>query len=340
MMLSRHISPPELTQASHSFRVLDGTDVIVTDGANLGDGVNHAAEVELADIYRVRSDAVMRRMTLHAYGDNFVLAPDTEVGMPGAMVCLDCALHFMSADGASTDALVLVELDTQGHIAATYLLPLADLAAQVDYALIGINQETARQKLAQLACVSFSRGTRITLANGTQIPIEDLRIGDKVLSRDEGPQEIRWIGQSTLRATGEHAPIRIAANALNNHGDLVLSPDHRLFIYQRQDKIGVGRAELLVKARHLVNGDSVTVMAGGFVDYFQLLFDTHQIIYAEGIAAESFLMDARTQAAVPSDVMSNVGIGVQTCGLTGFDVQEDLLNYPDAAKLLRSASVA
>ena len=46
---------------------------------------------------------------------------------------------------------------------------------------------------------------------------------------------------------------------------------------------------------------------GGFVDYFQLLFDEHQIIYAEGIAAESLLIDPRTLAAVPEDVRTANG---------------------------------
>tara|TARA_B110000967_G_scaffold63843_1_gene65749 strand:+ start:73 stop:369 length:297 start_codon:yes stop_codon:yes gene_type:complete len=83
---------------------------------------------------------------------------------------------------------------------------------------------------------------------------------------------------------------------------LLVSPDHRLFVYQRQDKLGAGRSEVLVKVRHLVNGDSVYRHDGGFVDYFQLLFDKHQIIYAEGIAAESLQIDPRTRAAVPEDV--------------------------------------
>jgi len=116
---------------------------------------------------------------------------------------------------------------------------------------------------------------------------------------------------------------------------LIVSPEHRLFIYQRSDQLGAGRSELLVKARHLVNGDSVTVEEGGFVDYFQLLFDAHQIIYAEGIAAESTLLDTRTRPAVPEDIAAKITEGTK---LTDIEAPETLLDRPDAAELLRRAS--
>jgi hypothetical protein len=220
-------------------------------------------------------------------------------------------------------------------------LPLAPLQPRTDYSLDGINRDSARRKFAQVACVSFSRGTHITTMSGAQVPIENLRVGDMVLTRDDGPQEIRWIGQTTVRAVGEFAPIRISAGTLNNANDLVVSPDHRLFIYQRNDRIGAGRSEVLVKARHLVDGDAVTVQDGGFVDYFQILFDSHQIIYAEGIAAETLLVDTRTSPALPPELTDKLKSPL--IGHTGrkhlrFEVHERLLDRPNLAEQLRRAS--
>ncbi len=328
---------PDATVPAQSLPVFDGTAFVVCNGANLGDPLTIADDLMLDDIYRIESGANQQRLTLRPDGAVFTIDPETQIGVPGASVCLDCALTLMSPDGDTVDALVLVELDHSGHIAASYLLPLTTLIAKTDYSLVGIDTDTARKKLAQVASVSFSRGTRITMASGAQVAIEDLSVGDKILSRDSGPQDIRWIGQSTARATGEFAPIRIAAGALNNVNELIVSPDHRLFIYQRTDTLGAGRSELLVKARHLVNGTSITVMHGGFVDYFQLLFDTHQIIFAEGIAAESFLIDARTAPVVPAD-LSDKMVGAPLSSLKGLDVHETLLQRPDAADLLRKAS--
>ncbi len=342
-MTTSHKAGPKMQDANspaQSFPVYPGTALHVSNGANLGDPISFAEDMVLDDVYRLMADAKANRLSLRPYGDHFRITDDSELGAPGATVCLDCAVTFMSPDGETTDALVLVELDDTQHVAATYVLPLAPLTALVDYALVTIDSDGARARLAQVACVSFTRGTHITLANGAQMPIENLVVGDRILTRDDGVQQIRWIGQSTARASGEFAPIRIRAGALNNAHDLIVSPDHRLFIYQRSDRLGAGRAELLVKARHLVNGDSVTVMQGGFVDYFQLLFDRHQIIYAEGIAAESFLIDPRTAPAVPAELTRKMKSKLRghDGGLSGLDVSESLLDRPDAAEILRRAS--
>jgi hypothetical protein len=200
---------------------------------------------------------------------------------------------------------------------------------------VGVDRAVAATRLAEVACVSFSRGTHITLASGAQVRIEDLAVGDKVLTRDDGPQPIRWIGRTTLRATGSFAPIVIRKGTLHNENDLIVSPDHRIFVWQRQDKLGAGRAEVLVKVRHLINGTTVFQQDGGFVDYFQLMFDNHQIIYAEGIAAESLLIDPRTRAALPGEVRSARHTPRRH---TGFEVQEALLSGGDAVDVLRRAS--
>nr|WP_235789714.1 Hint domain-containing protein [Ruegeria pomeroyi] len=317
-------------------------DFSVTNGANLGDAVAPMDELMLDDVYGMATDARTWRLGIETMEDGgFRIARDTETGQPGAALHLDCALNLMSPDGHTTDAIVLVELDTTGHIAELYLLPLAPLLPKTDYTLVGVDRDRAGQKFAQVACVSFTRGTHITLGSGAQLRIEDLKVGDRVLTRDDGVREVRWIGQTTVRAMGEFAPIVIRAGTLNNENDLVVSPDHRLFVYQRRDEIGVGRPELLVKARHLVNGDTVFVQEGGFVDYFQLLFDRHHIIYAEGIAAETMLLDPRTRPALPQEMLEQVSplLDQHASGEGhGMDVAKALLDRPDAIDLLKRAS--
>ncbi|GAB4296858.1 MAG: hypothetical protein Kow0058_13880 [Roseovarius sp.] len=327
--------------SARSIAVWAGTDLRVVNGANLGDALSFAAELALDDIYALRPGARPQRLSVAASRNGgFTVAPGSALGRCGATLHLDSCLTLMSHSGQTVELLVLVEVDEAGHVDAVYGLPLMPLAPRTEYALVGIDRSTARQKFAQIACVSFSRGTRITMASGEQRPIEQLRVGDMVLTRDDGPQAVRWIGESTVRAEGEFAPIRIRAGTLHNEGDLLVSPDHRLFIYQRFDALGAGRHEVLVRARHLVNGDSVVRQQGGFVDYFQLLFDRHHIIFAEGIAAETFFVDMRTRAALPEDLsraLDHALSGDEERHLE-YEVSEALLAHPDAAALLRKAS--
>jgi hypothetical protein len=336
-MTSPRPAPPQ------SVPVFRAADFTATDGANMGDALSFASELLLDDVYELTYRSELHRLSfLTLAPGQFKIAPDTEIGTPGATMHLDSALTFMSPDGQTNDAILLVEVDEDGHAEDIFMVPLSALTSKVEYRLVGVDTETAHQKFAQVACVSFTRGTHITMASGEQRPIEELRVGDRVLTRDDGVQAIRWIGQSTVRAVGEFAPICITAGTLNNDHDLIVSPDHRLFIYQREDRLGAGRSELLVKVRHLVNGDTVRVQDGGFVDYFQLLFDGHQIIYAEGIAAESMLIDSRTKAVLPqelSEAMGDIIPGHSDLPHAGLDVSEPLLNRPDLAELLRKASM-
>lgn len=327
---------------SQSLPIYPADRLRAVDGANSGDPLSFAAELILDDSYALEGDAGPARLALLAHPDgSFTIAPDTAVGTPGHRVHLDSALTFMSNDGQTADAILLVEVDATGHATGVNLHPFTALALKTEYRLVGIDLSDAARKFAQLACVSFTRGTHITLATGAQRRVEDLVAGDRVLTRDAGVQPLRWIGQSTQRATGDFAPIRIAAGVLNNAEDLLVSPDHRLFIYQRSDRVGAGRAELLIKARHLLNGTTITKAEGGFVDYFQLLFDRHQIIYAEGIAAESTLIDSRTKLALPDDLMhllSESAACHDSARANEFDVSENLLRRADIAEILRMAS--
>jgi len=322
-----------------SIPVYEAADFTVVNGANLGDPVSFAAELDLGDTYELRAGARQHRLAV-AFDESGTLAitAGTSLGQPGATVHLDCCLTLMSGTGQTTELLVLVEVDGAGDVAGIYALPIARLTERMSYALVGADTETAGKKFAEVACVSFLRGTHITMACGSQTKIEELRVGDMVLTRDDGPQQIRWIGQSTVRAVGDFAPICIKAGALHNENDLVVSPDHRLFIYQRSDALGAGQHEVLVRARHLVNGDSVRIETGGHVDYVQLLFDRHQIIFAEGIAAETLLLDPRTRSALPAELLPD-SAGHGTPAHLQFEIGRALLDHPDAAELLRRASL-
>lgn len=313
----------------------------VSNGANFGDPISYADDIELADIYQLETGAERAHLAVAVHDNAITIADGSEWGKIGAAVHLDCVVTLMAPDGSIVEVLILIELDDAGLIEDMYMLPLAALYEKQDYAAVTLDRENARTRLAEMACVSFTRSTRITLANGMQEPIENLSIGDRILTRDNGPREIRWIGHQTVRATGSFAPIIIKKGVLNNENDLTVSPNHRIFIYQRKDRVHAGRAEVLVKAKLLVNDVTVVQSGGGFVEYYQLLFDNHEIIYAEGIAAESMFVDMQIKPYLPADVqerMSNVTDFHEQN--RAYEIADGSLAPEDAANLLRAASAS
>ena len=322
---------------TQSLQVFRADSFSCSDGVAEGEALSFADELVMDDVYMLANGARRERLSL-VLGDgprSFTIGAKSGVGAAGRRVHLDSCLTLMAPDSTTCEILILVEVEN-GGVEDIYLLPLAPLTAETEYRLVGFDREIAARRFAEVACVSFCRGTHITMASGEQRRIEDLRVGDKVLTRDDGPQAIRWIGQTTVRAIGAFAPIVIRKGTLHNENDLWLSPDHRIFVYQRQDRLGAGRAEVLVKVRHLVNGTSVIQEDGGFMDYFQLLFDQHQIIYAEGIAAESLLIDQRTRPALPSGAADR-GRHEYRAHLN-YEVSERLLSSGDTVEKLRRAS--
>jgi hypothetical protein len=180
------------------------------------------------------------------------------------------------------------------------------MRARIDYTLVDVAADPAGVRLADVICVSFAAGTMITIPGGAQKAIEALRPGDVILTRDNGGQPARWIAKATLRAQGSFAPIVISSGTFGNIGDLVVSPHHRIFIYQRGSYRLGGVAEILVQAKHLVDDDRVWRREGGFVDYYSLIFDRHEIIYAEGIPTESLMVTDESFCLLPDELAEEI----------------------------------
>lgn len=192
--------------AAHSVSVFRADQLRVVNGANQGDGLGFSKELIPDDIYNLSPVAALHRLALLPAADTpFRIAPGSPLGTPGAELHLDCVVTFMTGDGRMTEGLVLVETD-RGEVAGIYLMPLDEMSPHVDYALMRIDPDGGLAKFAQVACVSFTAGTMITLASGAQVPVESLKIGDRVLSRDDGAQPLRWIGHGTTRRQRRFRP--------------------------------------------------------------------------------------------------------------------------------------
>lgn len=151
----------------------------------------------------------------------------------------------------------------------------------------------------------FVAGTHILTPDG-EVPVELLSPGDLVLTKDEGPQPLRWIGQRQVAAHGAFAPICISANALGEHRELMLSPLHRILIRDSLAEMLFGEGEVLVTARDLVNDQSIRRIEGGMVNYVHLLFDRHQVVFSEGLETESFLPGSQLANSLEAEMIGEI----------------------------------
>jgi Hint domain len=144
--------------------------------------------------------------------------------------------------------------------------------------------------LVTVAC--FRRGTRITAEHGERA-VESLEIGDRVMTLAGGLKRIRWVGKrhytaEALAERPEVRPVLVRAGALDDflpRRDLWVSPEHALYV-----------KGALVPAGLLTNGVSIlTDESVSSVSYYHLEFESHEVVFAEGAPAESFVDDDSRQ---------------------------------------------
>jgi len=132
--------------------------------------------------------------------------------------------------------------------------------------------------------VCFTSSTMIQTPQG-EVPIDSLKVGDLVCTLDNGPQPLAWIGkrhcgQEELRERENLRPILIPKGLLGVKRDLLVSRQHGMLIGQDHFARAIHLSETMPGVRIAHGKREVT--------YIHLMFDTHQIIFAEGAPSESF----------------------------------------------------
>ena len=156
----------------------------------------------------------------------------------------------------------------------------------------------------------FAAGTRIAVRIGN-VEVEHLHVGDTVLTASGELRAIVWTGRRAvdLRAHPDPAlarPVVIRRGAFAPGipaRDLRVSPDHNIAF-----------DDVLIPAKCLVNGLNVVVdFEALFVTYHHIELATHDLVLAEGLAAETYLdvgnRDALSPGADnPADFFSTVDL--------------------------------
>ena len=141
----------------------------------------------------------------------------------------------------------------------------------------------------------FTPGTLIATPKGER-RVEDLVVGDRVITRDNGIQEIRWVGAREM--TGQELahkahllPVLIRQGALGNNlpeRDMLVSPNHRVLVANDKTALYFEEREVLVAAKHLTGLEGVDIVETSGTTYIHVMFDHHEVILSDGTWTESF----------------------------------------------------
>ncbi|MEL7262679.1 MAG: Hint domain-containing protein [Pseudomonadota bacterium] len=158
--------------------------------------------------------------------------------------------------------------------------------------------------------VCFVRGTLIRTPDG-DVPVEQLKVGDRVLTHDGGAERITWAAhRMILFPQGDDRPVWIAPHAFGSdhpYAPTGVSPRHCLFRRDAAFQLMFDTTEVLMAARDCVDGKTITQEQGcRAVEYHHFMFDTHALVWANGMLAESFYpgpvarqsLDPRARAAL------------------------------------------
>ncbi|MGN0932045.1 Hint domain-containing protein [Falsigemmobacter intermedius] len=141
----------------------------------------------------------------------------------------------------------------------------------------------------------FTPGTLIATPKGP-VPVQDLQVGDRVMTRDNGIQEIRWTGARHLSAAelamASHLqPVMIRRGALGNglpERDMMVSPNHRVLVANDRTALYFDEHEVLVAAKHLVGIEGITPIISSGTSYLHFMCDRHEVVLSDGAWTETF----------------------------------------------------
>jgi hypothetical protein len=131
----------------------------------------------------------------------------------------------------------------------------------------------------------YRAGTLIRTERG-DVPVQALRPGDRVLSALGGSVPVIWLGTRRVDCRRHPRPqdvwpVRIAAGAFaprQPRRDLFLSPDHAVFV-----------DGALIPIRYLINDATIVQQPTDAVTYWHVELLAHDVLFAEGLPAESYL---------------------------------------------------
>jgi autotransporter passenger strand-loop-strand repeat protein len=285
------------------FTMLSGTEIVYSGGSDVSGSVSNSGTLTISNGGTASFTSVGSGGMLRVASGGSAVSVSLVSGGTIDLTSLAYSTGGTASFDSSTDLLTVTEgatstnLQLAGDYAGEYFHLGADAGSGTDITVDGT------------PC--YCAGSLILTDRG-EIAVEALVIGDRLVTRSGAARPIHWIGRRSYsgvfaRGNRDILPVTIRRGALDGvlpRRDLSVSPLHAMYI-----------DGMLIPAYCLVNGVSI-VQATRVerVAYFHLELETHDVIYAEGAASESFVNDgsrgmfhnaAEYQALYPGSTKGN-----------------------------------
>lgn len=176
-------------------------------------------------------------------------------------------------------------------------------------------EKTGENKFHEIKPVTpcFTPGTLIATPMGER-RVEDLKAGDRVITRDNGIQAIRWAGRRTLDNTNltrsaHLQPVLIREGALGDglpERDMMVSPNHRVLVANDKTALYFEEREVLAAAKHLTGLPGVDAVQTTAVTYLHFMCDQHEVVLSDGAWTESFQPGDQTLRGMDNSQRSEI----------------------------------
>jgi len=193
--------------------------------------------------------------------------------------------------------------------------PPAGIALRIDRAREGPPNGGGRAVDAgDIDPICLTEGTLIETETGP-VAVEHLKPGDQVATLSGRFRTLRRVfrrrlTQADLTRRPRLRPVRIVAGAMGcglPRRDLLVSRQHRMLVSSPIAARLSGQTDVLVAATKLTALPGIfTDETVGGVTYFHLLFDQHEIIFAEGAPTESLFTGPEALKAIPPEAKAEM----------------------------------
>lgn len=137
--------------------------------------------------------------------------------------------------------------------------------------------------------------TTIATAKGERL-VEELTVGDRIITRDNGIQKVAWVGHKPMSGkqmvqNSHLKPTLIKAEALGNglpENDMMVSPNRRVLVASNLTQLYFEESEVLAAAKHMVGAKGIHTINVMQATYVHFMFERQEVVLSNGAWTESF----------------------------------------------------